>query len=62
MKCEVKELENRGLPYACDCCDKKFTYHLEKYKSIVIGDVEINLHLDCYDEFMNSLKSLVETK
>lgn len=61
MKCEIKELENRGLPYACCCCDNKFTYHKEKYKSIVIGEIEIDLHMDCYDNFVKSLKSFVDT-
>lgn len=57
----IEEQENRGLPLACDCCDTHYVYHLEKYKLLRVGEVEVNLHQDCYNKFLESVKSFANS-
>lgn len=59
MMFSVEERENRGLPLACDGCDEHYVYHLEKYKLLRIGEVEVSLHPSCYESFLKSVQSFV---
>lgn len=61
MKCKVRETTNRGFPFDCDWCKKRFIYNQERYKFISMGKAEIVIHNDCYDEFVKELKEFAET-